>query len=118
MSSILTNDSASIALMTLQSINSNIADVQSEISTGRKVAGADDNAAVWAIAKTMEADVLGYRKVSDSLALGGSTLSVARNAAETMAEDVTNLTMWTLPKRVAFRGKAGKTAAAYVRNFE
>ena len=45
MSSILTNDSASIALMTLQSINSNIADVQSQISTGRKVAGADDNAA-------------------------------------------------------------------------
>ncbi|SDE15400.1 flagellin [Salipiger thiooxidans] len=91
MSSILTNDSASIALMTLQSINSNIADVQSEISTGRKVAGADDNAAVWAIAKTMEADVLGYRKVSDSLALGGSTLSVARNAAETITDLLTKI---------------------------
>ena len=81
MSSILTNDSATIALMTLQSINTNIAEVQTEIATGRRVAGAEDNAAVWAIAKTMEADVLGYRKVADSLALGGATLAVARNGA-------------------------------------
>ena len=91
MSSILTNDSATIALMTLQSINTNIAEVQTEIATGRRVAGAEDNAAVWAIAKTMEADVLGYRKVADSLALGGATLAVARKGAETITELLTEI---------------------------
>ncbi|MCA1286433.1 flagellin [Salipiger bermudensis] len=91
MSSILTNDSATIALMTLQSINTSIAEVQTEIATGRRVAGAEDNAAVWAIAKTMEADVLGYRKVADSLALGGATLAVARKGAETITELLTEI---------------------------
>ncbi len=42
----------------------------------------------------------------------------ARNAAENMADDILVLTMWTLPKRVAFRGLAGRTAAWYVRTFE
>ena len=91
MSSILTNDSASIALMTLQGVNSSIADVQKEIATGKRVSGADDNAAVWAIAKTMQADVEGYKKVSDSLALGSATLSVARQGAETITDLLTEM---------------------------
>ncbi len=91
MSSILTNDGASIALQTLKSINSDLSTVQNEISTGRKVATSKDNAAVWAIAKTMEADVVGYKQVSDSLALGSSTLSVARSAAETVTDLLTDI---------------------------
>lgn len=42
----------------------------------------------------------------------------ARNAAETLADDVLTLTMFSLPKRVAFRGLAGHTAAKYVRTFQ
>ena len=49
MSSILTNNSAMVALQTLKGINSNLAKTQDEISTGKKVANAQDNAAVWAI---------------------------------------------------------------------
>ncbi|KAB2542076.1 flagellin [Salipiger aestuarii] len=91
MSSILTNDGASIALQTLKHINSGMATVQSEISTGRKVSGSQDNAAVWAIAKTMEADVVGYKQVSASLALGSSTVAVARSAAETVTDLLTEI---------------------------
>ncbi|APZ51635.1 flagellin [Salipiger abyssi] len=91
MSSILTNESASIALQTLHQINLNIASTQQEIATGRRVSSAEDNAAVWAISQTMQADVLGYKRVSDSLSLGSATLAVARDASETVADLLTEM---------------------------
>ncbi len=87
MSSILTNNGAMVALQTLKSINSNLGKVQSEISTGKSVASAKDNAAVWAISKTMESDVAGFKAISDTLDLGKSTVAVASEASET----ITNL---------------------------
>jgi flagellin len=92
MSSILTNNSAMIALQTMKSISANLSKTTSDISTGKTVATAKDNAAVWAISKVMEADVAGFKGISDSLALGSSTVAVARQAAETVT---TLLTWWT-----------------------
>ncbi|HHY03220.1 MAG TPA: flagellin [Paracoccus sp.] len=86
MSSILTNNSAMVALQTLRGINSNLAKIQDEISTGKSVASAKDNAAVWAITKTMETDVEGFKAIGDSLALGQSTVGVARAASETVTD--------------------------------
>lgn len=43
MSSILTNNSAMVALQTLKSINMDLGKVQSEISTGKTVESAKDN---------------------------------------------------------------------------
>lgn len=86
MSSILTNNGAMVALQTLKGINSSMAKTQNEISTGKAVATAKDNAAVWAISKTMEADVQGFKGISDSLSLGDSTVAVARTAAESITE--------------------------------
>ena len=91
MSSILTNNSAMVALQTLKGINKNMGQVQSEISTGKKVATARDNAAVWAISKVMESDVKGFKGISDSLALGSSTVAVARQAAESVTEMLTEI---------------------------
>ena len=91
MSSILTNNSAMVALQTLKSINKGLAGVQSEISTGKSVASAKDNSAVWAISKVMESDVNGFKAISDSLALGESTVAVARNAAETITDLLTQM---------------------------
>jgi flagellin len=82
MSSILTNNGAMVALQTMKQINKNMGQIQSEISTGKSVASAKDNAAVWAIAKTMESDVAGFKGISDSLSLGSSTIAVARSGAE------------------------------------
>lgn len=86
MSSILTNNGAMIALQTLKGINSNMAKTQSEISTGKSVATAKDNAAIWAISKTMESDVEGFKGISDALGLGQSTVAVARQASETVTD--------------------------------
>lgn len=91
MSSILTNNSAMVALQTLKSVNSNLQQTQSEISTGKTVASAKDNSAVWAISKVMESDVKGFKAISDSLSLGGSTVAVARNASETVTDLLTDI---------------------------
>ncbi|MFY0621637.1 MAG: flagellin [Pelagimonas sp.] len=91
MSSILTNNGAMVALQTLKSINSDMASTQSQISTGKNVASAKDNSAVWAISKVMEADVKGFQGISDSLNLGQSTVSVARQASETVTELLTDI---------------------------
>ncbi|MCP5037094.1 MAG: flagellin [Rhodobacteraceae bacterium] len=91
MSSILTNNSAMVALQTLKSINKNLAGTQNEISTGKRVGTAKDNAAVWAISKVMESDVKGFKGISDSLSLGESTVAVARNAAETVTDLLTDI---------------------------
>ncbi|MGY6550172.1 MAG: flagellin N-terminal helical domain-containing protein [Roseinatronobacter sp.] len=91
MSSILTNTSAMVALQTMRSINKNLADTQSQISTGKSVATARDNAAVWSISRTMESDVKGFKAISSSLALGSSTVGVARQAAETVTDLLTQM---------------------------
>ena len=86
MSSILTNNSAMVALQTLQSINKDLADTQAMISTGKEVGSARDNSAVWAISKVMESDVKGFKAISESLSLGSSSVAVARNGAETVTD--------------------------------
>ncbi|HHI71570.1 MAG TPA: flagellin, partial [Rhodobacteraceae bacterium] len=91
MSSILTNTSAMVALQTLKTINSNLGSVQSEISTGKSIASAKDNSAIWAISKVMESDVNGFKAISDSLSLGESTVAVARQASETVTDLLTQI---------------------------
>jgi len=86
MSSILTNNSAMVALQTLKSINSDLSKTQSMISTGKEVGSARDNSAIWAISKVMESDVKGFKAISESLSLGASSVAVARNGAETVTD--------------------------------
>lgn len=86
MSSILTNTGAMVALQSLKSINKGLGETQAQISTGKKVATAKDNAAVWAISKVMEADVAGFKKIGENLSVAESTVAVARDASETVTD--------------------------------
>jgi len=86
MSSILTNNGAMVALQTLKGINESLNTTQNEISTGKTINSAKDNAAVWAISKVMESDVAGFKAVSDSLSLANGVVTNARNAAETVGK--------------------------------
>jgi len=90
-SSILTNNSAMVALDTLRSINKDLATVQNEISTGKKVSSAKDNASIWAISTVMSTDVESFKTISDSLNLGSSTVGVARSAAEAVTENLQDI---------------------------
>jgi flagellin len=101
MSSILTNNSAMVALQTLKGINKDLNMTQSAISTGKEIASAKDNSAIWAISKVMESDVSGFEAVSDSLALGEATVGVALAGAE----QITNLLNDMKEKVVAATGE-------------
>ncbi len=101
MSSILTNNGAMVALQTLKSINKDLTSTQNAISTGKDIASAKDNSAIWAISKVMESDVAGFKAVEDSLALGESTVAVALAGAE----QITNLLNDMKEKVVAATGE-------------
>ena len=86
MSSILANTSAMVALQNLKSINMDLSKTQNEISTGKSISSASDNASMWAISKVMESDVAGFSAISKSLALGESTVAVAAAGADKIVE--------------------------------
>ena len=91
MTSILTNTGAMTALQTLRGINQNLAQTQNEISTGKMIASAKDNSAIWAISKVMESDVAGFKAIKSSLSLGESSVAVARNATESITSLLTDI---------------------------
>ena len=82
MSSILTNNGAMVALQTLKGVNNAMAKTQNEISTGKTVASAKDNAAVWAISKVMETDQTAFKAIQDQLGVAQSTVGVGLAGAE------------------------------------
>ncbi len=86
MSSILTNTGSMVALQTLKMVNKNLGKVQSEVSTGLKVATAKDNSSNWAIASTMNSDVKSYGKLSEALTSASALVGTARTAAEQVAD--------------------------------
>jgi len=77
MTSILTNSAAMAALQTLRSINTNMEDVQSRISSGYRVETAADNAAYWSIATTMRSDNAALSTVQDALGLGAAKVDTS-----------------------------------------
>ncbi|PYG29919.1 flagellin [Pelagimonas varians] len=91
MSSILTNNGAMVALQTLKTVNASMAETQSQISTGKSVANAKDNSAIWAISAVMTSDVASFKGISDSLNLAQSTVAVARQASETVTDLLTDI---------------------------
>jgi flagellin len=84
--SVLTNSSAAVALQNLTATNNKLTDVQGRISTGLKVQGAKDNAAVWAIAQKQRADVGALSAVKSSLDRATSIADVALSAGESISD--------------------------------
>ncbi|MEZ5899387.1 MAG: flagellin [Hyphomicrobiaceae bacterium] len=80
MDSIKTNFAAMTALQSLQNTNKEMAKTQSRISTGYRVATAEDNASYWSIATTMRSDNKALSTVKDALGLGSATVDVAYTA--------------------------------------
>ncbi|GAA0630502.1 flagellin [Brevundimonas kwangchunensis] len=84
--SVHTNAAAAIALQNLSNTNSRLGDVQNRISTGLKVQGAKDNAAIWAIAQNQRADVGALSAVKQSLDRATSIADVALSAGESISD--------------------------------
>ncbi|WP_298128331.1 flagellin [Brevundimonas sp.] len=84
--SVHTNTSAQIALQNLTRTNDRMSDVQGRISTGLKVQGAKDNAAIWAIAQGQRADIGALGAVKQSLDRATSVADVALTAGESISD--------------------------------
>jgi flagellin len=86
MLSVNTNVSAMTALQYLNQTQSQMAQVQSAINTGMKVANPGDDGAVFAIAQNMRGDVAGYTSVTNSLNSGMSAVDVAMSAGQSISD--------------------------------
>lgn len=84
--SVNTNVGAMIALQNLNATNMDLATTQSRINTGKKVASAKDNGAVWAIAQGQRAEVQSLGAVKQSLDRANSAIDVGMSAGETVSD--------------------------------
>ncbi len=75
--SINTNFAAQTALQSLSSINKNMLTTQNRISTGLRVASAEDSAAYWSMATSMRADNKSLSAVNDALGIGAAMIDTA-----------------------------------------
>jgi flagellin len=86
LNSINTNAGALIALQNLNMTNTELTTVQQRINTGKKIASAKDNGAIWATAKNQSATASSLNAVKDSLQRGQSTIDVALAAGDTITD--------------------------------
>jgi len=84
--SVHTNVAAAIALQNLTHTNMRLGEVENRISTGLKVQGAKDNAAIWAIAQGQRADVGALGAVKQSLDRATAVADVALSAGESISD--------------------------------
>lgn len=84
--SVNTNVGAQVALQNLNATNASLATVQNRINTGKSVATAKDNGAIWAIAQGQRADIGALSAVKQSLDRGIAAVDVALAAGETVSD--------------------------------
>ncbi|MCI3134922.1 flagellin [Phenylobacterium aquaticum] len=84
--SINTNPGAMIALQNLNSTQADLMAVQNRVNTGRKVASAKDNGAIWAIAQNQRATSGALNAVKDSLNRNQSAIDVAIAGGENIED--------------------------------
>ena len=91
MSSINTNVTAMAAIRSLSMINNQMQTTQARVESGLRVNKANDDPAVFSIAQQMRADLKGMTAVADSLSFGKATLTVARDAATKISDELGRL---------------------------
>lgn len=84
--SVHTNKGAMVALQNLTKAGQQLEMTQNRISTGLRVAGAQDNAAIYAVAQNMRGDVAALSVVRTSLDRAASIADVAIAAGETVSD--------------------------------
>lgn len=108
--SVNTNVGAMIALQNLNATNSDLAMVQNRINTGKKVANAKDNGAIWAIAQNQRATSGALNAVKESLQRSVSTVDVAIAGGETVSDLLVQMKEKALAASDASLDAASRTA--------
>jgi flagellin len=84
--SVNTNTGALVALQYLTATQGQLAQTQSAINSGLKVANARDDGAIYAIAQNQRASVAGYSAVINSINNGTSAIDVALSAGQSISD--------------------------------
>lgn len=84
--SVHTNTAAMIALQNLNKTNDQMDGIQNRINTGLKISGAKDNAAIYAVAQGMRADISALGAVQTGLNRATTIGDVALAAGETISD--------------------------------
>ncbi len=87
-SSILTNNGAMTALMTLRGIGQDLKTSQDRVSSGLAVADASHNSSVFATAQIMRSDIGSYDVIARTLSVSSTNLGLAMASAEKIAEQI------------------------------
>jgi flagellin len=112
LNSVNTNVGAMIALQNLNSTNTELGIVQGRINTGKKVASAKDNGAVWSIAQAQRSDSMALNSVKESLQRGSSTVDVAIAAGESISDLLLQMKEKALSAADTTLNTASRTALA------
>ncbi|MGY2049039.1 flagellin N-terminal helical domain-containing protein [Methylobacterium sp. JK268] len=88
MTSILTNNSAIVALNTLRTIGDSLDTTSNRVSTGKKIATAGDGAAYWSIASTLKSDNGALGAVKDAIALDKNTVDATSTGLNKILDDL------------------------------
>lgn len=112
--SVNTNVGAMIALQNLNATNADLATTQNRINTGKKVASAKDNGAIWAIAQGQRAEMGALNAVGQSIARGIAAVDVSLAAGES----VSDLLLQMKEKALAAKDSSLNTASREALNEE
>ncbi len=108
--SVNTNVGAMVALQNLNMTSSELMTVQNRINTGKKIASAKDNGAVWAIAQNQRATSGALNAVKDSLQRSQSTVDVAIAGGEAVSDLLLQMKEKTLAASDSSLDAASRTA--------
>lgn len=111
MNSVNTNMGAQIALQNLNSTNKMLGQVQNRISTGMRVASAQDDGASFAIAQNLRSDIKAVGAVNEQLNKAKGLLSVTLTGLTKVSDDLANAR--ELITKLADENVTGDTRAQY-----
>ena len=86
MSSILTNNSAMVALATLNNVNRGLNETQNRVSSGLQIRSGKENAAFFAISETMKGDSGMFKAINEGMTATRNSVATARLGAETVSD--------------------------------
>lgn len=90
-SSLLTNNAAMTALLSLNNTQQSLAKFENQVSTGLKISSAADNASYWSIATSMSSQVGALGAVSNALSESGSMLATMSAALQSTVSIMNNI---------------------------
>lgn len=102
MASILTNNSAMVALATLQEVNRGLNETQNRVSSGLQIRSGKENAAYFAISETMKGDSGMFKAINEGMTATKNSVATARLGAETVSDIAQQMV-----ERVAFAQSDG-----------